>query len=100
TLANRLTRNNGSWRVEFPFPSTSCQACGHCKADPIRMWKTQGYRAVFVGNGVTDRCGAREASLTFAKDELKNWCDSQGIEAILFQSFTEVQQELQQRGWL
>ena len=99
-LANRLLRSNGSWSVHFPYPSLSCQACGHCKADPIRRWNEQGYTTVFVGNGVTDRCPAAAAALTFAKDELEAWCAAQGIPAFPFRTFDDIEADLKRRGWL
>ena len=99
-LANRLIRSNDSWTVEFPYSSITCSACGHCKGDPIRGWNQQGYTTVFVGNGVTDRCAAVAAKLTFAKDELESWCRSQKIPALSFQTFSDVQQELTRRDWL
>jgi len=99
-LANRLIRNNGHWGIEFPYPSAVCSACGHCKGDPIRSWNARGYQTVFVGNGVTDRCGALNATLTFAKDELASWCKAQGIPAVEFTSFADVEREMERRGWL
>ena len=100
-LANRLTRTNGSgWKVEFPFPSTHCQACGHCKGEAIRSWNTQGYTTVFAGNGVTDRCSALAAALTFAKAELADWCRSQEIAWLPFASFKDIEEELERRGWV
>ncbi len=99
-LANRLFLNKGTWQVEFPYPSISCSDCGHCKGDPIRTWTEQGYTTVFAGNGVTDRCGALAAQLTFAKDELKTWCAGNGVTAVSFQSFDDIHQELENRQWL
>lgn len=99
-LANRLEPSNGSWKVEFPYPSATCSACGNCKGDPIRSWNDQGYTTVFVGNGVTDRCAAVAAKLTFAKDELAHWCQTQGMAAEPFKTFDDVHQQLIKRGWL
>ncbi|MBI1953354.1 MAG: MtnX-like HAD-IB family phosphatase [Candidatus Omnitrophica bacterium] len=99
-LANRLLKDNGSWHVEFPYPSATCAACGHCKADPIRGWNEQGYTTVFVGNGVTDRCPARVANLTFAKEELGQWCQSQGLPWVPYENFSDVEQELRRREWI
>lgn len=99
-LANRLYRKDGRWSVEFPYPCASCQDCGHCKGDPISAWKTQGYTTVFVGNGVTDRCAVLAADLTFAKEELHAWCQSQGIPSVAYRTFIDVQRELEDRGWL
>ena len=88
------------WQVDFPYPSQTCTACGHCKGDPIRNWRAQGYTTVFVGNGVTDRCGAAAASLTFAKEELGHWCRREGVQAVEFQNFDDIQEELRKRQWL
>lgn len=101
-LANRLAQTNGSgrWTVEFPFPSAVCQDCGHCKGEAIRSWNAQGYTTVFVGNGVTDRCPALAATLTFAKSELADWCSAQKIAWLPFASFKEIEAELERRGWV
>ena len=99
-LANRLRRHNGCWAVEFPYPSPNCSACGHCKGDPIRGWNQQGFTTIFVGNGVTDHCAAQQAKLTFAKEELLSWCQTQAIPAVSFRTFDDVDGELIQRGWL
>ena len=100
SLANRLHQSAGLWQVDFPYTSSTCTACGHCKADPIRNWSHQGYTTVFVGNGVTDRCAATAASLTFAKEELSQWCRRESIPAIPFQTFDDIAMELKKREWL
>ena len=99
-LANRLRMDAGSWQVDFPYPSLACADCGHCKGDSVRNWRAQGYTTVFAGNGVTDRCAAMAASLTFAKDELQSWCRREGVPAIPFRNFDDIQQELEKREWL
>ena len=99
-LANRLICINGNWKVQFPYPSLDCQACGHCKADPIQTWNAQGYTTVFVGNGVTDRCAASAAGLTFAKDELAEWCRRKEILMTRYETFNDIRKELEQREWL
>ena len=99
-LANRLHQAGGSWQVDFPYPSATCTACGHCKGDPLRNWRAQGYTTVFAGNGVTDRCAALNASLTFAKDELETWCRREAVPATRFEDFNDIQEELERREWL
>ena len=99
-LANRLRLDRGTWQVDFPYPSARCTTCGHCKGDPVRNWAGRGYTTVFIGNGVTDRCAAEAAALTFAKDELGNWCRQRGIPAVPFETFHDIQQELKRRQWL
>jgi len=98
-LANRLIQGEG-WTVDFPYPSITCAACGHCKGDPVRNWRTQGYTTVFVGNGVTDRCAALAANLTFAKEELESWCRREQVPAVRFGDFNDIQEELEKREWI
>jgi len=104
-LSNRLipTDHAGSqnnWQIEFPFPSERCQDCGYCKADPILDWKDQGYTTIFIGNGVTDRCPTQVADLAFAKDELLSWSQSEGVPALAFTTFNDVEQEMRSREWI
>ncbi len=99
-LANRLRPSEGGWQVDFPYPSLTCSTCGHCKGDPVRNWRAQGYTTVFVGNGVTDRCAAMAASATFAKEELELWCRREGIPAVPFKDFDDIQKELEKREWI
>ena len=99
-LANRLREAGTGWDVDFPYPSDTCTACGHCKGDPVRKWRAQGYTTVFAGNGVTDRCAAAAASLTFAKEELETWCLREAVPAVRFGNFDDIQEELKRREWL
>ena len=99
-LANRLREAGGSWQVDFPYPSDTCTACGHCKGDPVRNWRAQGYTTIFAGNGVTDRCAAAAADLTFAKEELETWCRRESVPAVRFENFDDIQEELKKRAWL
>ena len=99
-LANQIRPDEGFWQVDFPHPSARCTACGLCKGDSIRKWNSQGYTTVFVGNGVTDRCAAQVAQMTFAKSELGSWCDDRRIPAVRYETFDDIQQELARREWL
>lgn len=99
-LANRLEQAETGWQVNFPYPSTTCTACGHCKGDPLRNWRAQGYTTVFAGNGVTDRCAALNANLTFAKEDLESWCRREAVPAVRFENFDDIREELEKRAWL
>jgi 2-hydroxy-3-keto-5-methylthiopentenyl-1-phosphate phosphatase len=43
-----------------------------------------------VGNGLSDRCGARAADEVVARGELLEWCRREGVPAEPFADFTQV----------
>jgi HAD superfamily phosphoserine phosphatase-like hydrolase len=89
-LANPLRIDQGRWSLEFlddtPWGHDKSRAVGEAKAD--------GYRAVFLGDGLSDRGAAEMADLVFAKAGLARYCAEQQIPHRVFTSFSEVQNEL------
>lgn len=75
---------------EFPHAGDGCGECGNCKAQHVRAWRRRGYHVVLVGDGFSDRCGAREADTVFARAGLLEWCRSEGVEARPFENFADV----------
>jgi 2-hydroxy-3-keto-5-methylthiopentenyl-1-phosphate phosphatase len=43
-----------------------------------------------VGDGLSDRCGARAADRVFARGGLLEWCAANGVAAAGFDSFADV----------
>jgi 2-hydroxy-3-keto-5-methylthiopentenyl-1-phosphate phosphatase len=89
--ANHLVfEDDGHVRAEFPFQDPSCPGCGNCKGRHVRDWRDRGYRTVLVGDGMSDRCGARAADRVLARGALLDWCRHERIEADPFRSFADV----------
>ncbi len=89
--SNRLDLRCGAIALEFPHENKGCGHCGMCKALPVRRAKAQGRRAVYVGDGFSDRCAVTEADVIFAKDSLAVHCAAQGIPYHAFESLADVQ---------
>ena len=81
---------DGRVRLQFPFADPSCGRCGNCKARHVRRERADGYRTVLVGDGLSDRCGARAADVVFARAALLEWCRREGRLAHAFDSFADV----------
>jgi HAD superfamily phosphoserine phosphatase-like hydrolase len=79
-------------RVTPEFPDGGCGRCGNCKAAHVARWRERGYRVTVVGDGFSDRCGARAADRVIARRDLLAWCRRQGITATPFESFADVRQ--------
>lgn len=80
---------DGSVSIEFPHPG-GCGGCGNCKAQHVRRYQAMGYAVVMVGDGLSDRCGARVADRVFARGGLREWCARRGIAARPFDNFDDV----------
>ena len=67
-----------------------CGACGSCKGAVLAR-RANGYaRTVFIGDGLSDRCGARAAEVVYAKGDLLDWCARAGIAARPYETFADV----------
>ncbi|MCY3784803.1 MAG: MtnX-like HAD-IB family phosphatase [Chloroflexi bacterium] len=89
--SNRLEVRRGAIVLEFPYEQDGCGHCGMCKALPVRRAKARGRRAVYVGDGYSDRCAVTEADVVFAKDSLAAHCRAEGIPYHAFASLADVQ---------
>jgi HAD superfamily phosphoserine phosphatase-like hydrolase len=88
--ANTLRFEGARVSPEFPDAAGGCGRCGNCKARHVRAWRERGYRTVLVGDGLSDRCGARAADRVLGRRDLLAWCRSEGIAVTAFEDFTDV----------
>ena len=97
--ANHLMMNNGSITgVDFPYYNTmDCTMCGNCKRYHLERMKDQGYYAVYVGNGYSDRCPAENADMVLAKGDLLEHFRQEKLAYIPFENFRDVERELTNR---
>ena len=95
--ANRLRFESGRVVPEFPWSAGGCGRCGNCKAPHVRHWRERGFETVLVGDGLSDRCGAREADRVIARGDLLDWCAREGLAAHAFSDFADV--AALARGW-
>jgi 2-hydroxy-3-keto-5-methylthiopentenyl-1-phosphate phosphatase len=78
----------------FGAAHPTCVGCGTCKKQAVeRARRTQGPVA-FVGDGVSDRFGARYADVTFAKDELAERCRGESIPFLPYEDFDDIRDAL------
>jgi 2,3-diketo-5-methylthio-1-phosphopentane phosphatase len=89
--ANGLAVDGDRITPVFGSPAgEGCGECGSCKGAVLAR-RAQGYeRTVFIGDGLSDRCGARAADVVYARDDLAAWCAREGIAARPFKTFGDV----------
>jgi 2,3-diketo-5-methylthio-1-phosphopentane phosphatase len=88
--ANRACFVDGGIVPEFPHSDDTCGECGNCKAQHVRAWRERGYHVVFIGDGYSDRCGARAADAVLARGSLLEWCRAGGVDVQPFENFHDV----------
>lgn len=80
----------GRVRAEFPFLDPACEHCGNCKAQHVRRYRGRGFHTVLVGDGLSDRCGARAADTVLARGDLLEWCRREKLAHVPFEHFGDV----------
>jgi 2,3-diketo-5-methylthio-1-phosphopentane phosphatase len=70
----------------------TCIGCGTCKKQAVERAQASHGRVAFVGEGPSDRFGARYADVTFAKvgGSLIERCDAEGIPYVPWTDFDDV----------
>ncbi len=76
--------------AEFPFLDPACDSCGNCKAQHVRRYRGRGFHTVLVGDGLSDRCGARAADSVLARGDLLAWCRREGVPHMEVEHFGDV----------
>ena len=94
---NRTMFENDRVAISYPFADPTCNLCGTCKLRRLFELRIQGRQVVYVGDGHSDLCPAMEADVVFAKKELADLCRDEDIEFIPFDTFADVQREME--GW-
>jgi 2,3-diketo-5-methylthio-1-phosphopentane phosphatase/HAD superfamily hydrolase (TIGR01509 family) len=83
--------------ILFPHFNEDCGLCGTCKKRIVQMHRKDYDSIFFVGNGISDRCGAREADFVFAKDSLYTYCIDQDVACHFYQGFQDILSDLKKR---
>ena len=83
-------------RLVWSDRGEACVECGRCcKRFDLRSRQRRGERLVYIGDGISDRCGARMADLVFARDDLARDLSGAGLPFVPFEDFLGVRERLQ-----
>ena len=84
--------------TSFPYAGPPCEhGCATCKAAILREVGRGRRPLIFIGDGLSDRFGAKVADVVFAKHQLLAYCREQGIGCQPYETFAEVQEWLRRR---
>jgi 2-hydroxy-3-keto-5-methylthiopentenyl-1-phosphate phosphatase len=90
--ANRLIhRGRRSFSLAHPHKVQDCASgAGTCKCARAAA-EGVSYRTILIGDGRSDFCVAHEADVVFAKKSLLRYTQEQGIPALEYSTFADVQ---------
>jgi 2-hydroxy-3-keto-5-methylthiopentenyl-1-phosphate phosphatase len=88
-VANSVEPDPAGWRVSFR-DETPCRICGQpCKRAAV-LELADGGATVYVGDGISDRCGAEASDLVFARRGLATYLTERGVPFEPFEDFLDV----------
>jgi 2-hydroxy-3-keto-5-methylthiopentenyl-1-phosphate phosphatase len=80
--------------LTFVSAHPTCVGCGTCKKQAVELARRAHGTVAFVGDGASDRFGARYADVTFAKDDLAEHCGRESIPFVPYADFDDVRRAL------
>ena len=89
-FCNRMWFNGRKVELAFPFYEQGCGKCGNCKTLHVRKLRDENKKVIYVGDGLSDKFASRASDVIFAKDELMEYLESNGIEFNRFSCLSDV----------
>jgi 2-hydroxy-3-keto-5-methylthiopentenyl-1-phosphate phosphatase len=95
--ANQLFGDTG-WQVKPNSTPRIRERCNHCKTQHVRRTASQQIKSIYIGDGSTDFCPAREADMVFARGTLARQLQEEGRTFTAYEDFHHVLRALKQAG--
>jgi 2,3-diketo-5-methylthio-1-phosphopentane phosphatase len=96
--ANHLEYVDGHAHMRFLRPNPACCRLGNCKRLIVNEARPPRGRVIYVGDGLSDACGAEAADAVFAKGLLAGYCESKGIAYMPFRDFGDVMEAVEREA--
>ena len=87
---NKATLTEEGVQIEFPHSNQACMQCGNCKQTHLSRLRLKYERAIYIGDGYSDRCPAMVSDIVFAKNHLATIFDEAELPYVPFESFADV----------
>ena len=83
-------KNGTAFSIDFPNYNVKCERCGTCKSTLLKQYRSIYDRIVYVGDGYSDVCPAKDADVVFAKGILYEKCLENGRSCIRYENFRDI----------
>ena len=88
--SNSVIVTDNKWTIIPSKTPRIHNKCNHCKNNWIKEAHQANKRTIFIGDGNTDRCPAKNAEFRFAKNGLRDYLISRGIFHYSFKNFQDI----------
>ena len=99
-FATHMQYVTGGYRFDFPWYHPDLPLRGISKPHIIRRYQAQGYRVVYVGDGLTDLEALGVADVVFAKGKLLSLARERSKQVLAFDDLRQVTAQWGQVGQL
>lgn len=90
--ANTIRRRGNRLYLECPYRDGNCELkAAHCKCSSMQALGVPGRRNIYIGDGRSDLCAARQADVVFAKATLATCLGAEGKSFIPFRNLNDVE---------
>ena len=88
--ANEITFQPEGYALTFPWYSSDTPRRGTSKPMIIRRYQALGYKVVFIGDGLSDVEAVKVADIVYARADLLEYCQNNGIPGIGFSDLSDL----------
>ena len=93
-VSNDARFASGGCEIVWALPGGPCERCGRsCKRYALAS-RRQGRPAVYVGDGISDRCPSLDADIVFARDGLAEFLTAEGRSFRPYDDFFDIRRGL------
>ena len=97
-FANQLERHGNRLALRCPLRSAACESkAAHCKCASVEKVLPPGRAVVYIGDGRSDLCMARKATVRFAKGTLASLLRAERLPYCEFATLNDVAAVLERR---
>ena len=91
--SNEVKLSGAGLEFTFPYAGPKCtHGCATCKAGVVKKVRAEEKdEIIFIGDGMSDFYGAREADTVFGKGVLLDYCRKEGVNVIPYDRFSIIQ---------
>ncbi len=88
--ANEITFKPEGYTLTFPWYSSDTPRRGTSKPMIIRRYQAEGYKVVFIGDGLSDIEAVKAADVVYARADLLEYCRLNGIPGTGFSDISDL----------